>query len=283
MTKVAIVTDSTSYVPAELLAGKRVEVVPLTLIWGAETFKDGVDIQPDEFYTRLAKASVMPSTSQPSPAEFQKVFKTLLDEGYDVLAVLISNHLSGTVSSATQAKEALGNPSRIEIVDTQTVSMALGLLVLKAARAAAEGLSLAECKAVVEKYLPKVGMLVVVDTLEFLHRGGRIGGGKRFLGTALNIKPILEVTGGKLEAVQSVRTRSKALARLLELIEARSGKGHKISLGCVHASAEADAQAVIQQAKGVFFLTETIIAPVSPVIGTHVGPGTIGLAYCIED
>jgi len=221
MSKVAIVTDSTAYLPVEVIEQYNIHVVPLQLIWGEETFKDGVDIQPGEFYTRLQTADVMPTTSQPSAAEFKTLFEKLAAEGKDILAILISSGLSGTVASAVQAQKMLPEV-RIEIVDSQTGAMALGMHVLEAARAAAEGENLAACKALAEGAQAKSGVVFAVDTLEFLHRGGRIGGAKRLMGTVLNIKPILDVKDGKVNALDSVRTRRKAHQRLLELIQDRS-------------------------------------------------------------
>ena len=187
MAKVALVTDSTANIPKDILSQYQISVAPQELIWGEENFQDGVNIQPSEFYERLKTAKVMPSTSQVTPASFLNIFGSLLEQGYDILAILISNELSGTIASAIQAREMLKNPS-IEIVDSRTTAMALGFQVLMAARAAEQGASLAEVKAVANNAVDKVGVVFAVDTLEFLHRGGRIGGGKRFLATALKHK-----------------------------------------------------------------------------------------------
>ena len=200
MSKVAIVTDSTAYIPKEYLEKLHISVVPQILVWGNENFLDGVDILPEEFYARLKKATVMPGTSQATPAGFHKIFSQLLEEGFETLAICLTSDLSGTLASAIQAKEMLPKAT-IEIVDSRTTAMAMGFIVLEAARAAQAGASLAECKALAEKGVGHVGVVFAVDTLEFLHRGGRIGGGSRFLGTALNIKPILELKGGRIEAI----------------------------------------------------------------------------------
>ncbi|MCI0520923.1 MAG: DegV family protein, partial [Chloroflexi bacterium] len=220
MSKVALVTDSTAYIPKDLLAQYAISVVPQVLVWGDKTYEDGVDIMPDEFYGRLAKATVMPSTSQVSVLSFEKIFRTLSEEGYDILAVLLSAKFSGTIDSAVQARATFPQTS-IEIVDSYTIAMALGFQVLHVAKAAQGGSSLAECKALAEEARQHTGVVFAVDTLEFLRRGGRIGGASKFLGTVLNIKPLLEVTGGRIEAVEQVRTRSKSLARLVELVEER--------------------------------------------------------------
>ncbi len=208
MSKVALVTDSTAYIPKDLVAKYDITVAPQILIWGEENLLDGVDIQPGEFYTRLKSAKVMPSSSQVTPKFFYEIFKQQVDQGNKVLAVLLSSDLSGTIASALQAQDMLpGAP--IEIIDSRTTAMALGFQVLAAARAAEAGANLAEMKAVVEQAKNNVGVVFAVDTLEFLHRGGRIGGGARFLGSALQLKPILEVTGGKVEGIEKVRTRQQ--------------------------------------------------------------------------
>ena len=282
MSKVAIITDSTAYIPQEMMKPYPITVLPQVLIWGDETFRDGVDIQPVEFYTRLAKATVMPSTAQVSPVEFEKAFQALNAQGYEVLAITISNLLSGTMASAIQAKASLaGLP--VELVDSTTTAMAMGFQVLAAAKAAARGASLAECKAVAEASIPRTGVLVTVETLEFLHRGGRIGSATKFLATALNIKPIIEVTGGKLEGIEKVRTRRKALARLVELVGERTGGKKPLQISVLHANSQEDAEATLELAKSTYQVTEGSVTDVSPVIGTHVGPGTVGICWMVDD
>ncbi len=279
MSKVAIVTDSTAYIPPDLIEQYHLSVAPLVLIWGDDTFEDGVDIQPDEFYTRLAGAKVMPSTSQATPKTFHKIYTDLLEQDYEILAILISSALSGTVVSAVQVQAEMPE-APIEIVDSYNTAMALGFQVLQAARAAEEGANLAECKEVAEQAIEHTGVIFAVDTLEFLHRGGRIGGASRYLGTALNIKPILEVRDGRIEALEKVRTRKKSLVRLLELIGERIDGREPVRLATLHANSPQDAQELLDMAKDQFNPVETVFSEVSPVIGTHVGPGTVGLAYC---
>jgi len=281
MSKIAIVTDSTAYLPQPLVDQYHITVCPQILIWDQATYQDGVDIQPTEFYQRLKTAKVMPSSSQVAIPTFKSVFDNLLDQGYGVLAILLSAKLSGTVDSAVKAREA-SPQAPIEIVDSLTTGLEMGLHVLAAARAAAAGASLAECKAIAEQAQKHTHIFITFETLEFLHRGGRIGGAQRFLGTALNIKPILEIRDGRLEAVERVRTRSKALNRLIELVEQNVAGKKPVRLACMHANAEAEAKAVLLQAETRLGAIETILGDVSPVIGTHAGPGTIGLAYMTE-
>lgn len=279
MSKVAIITDSTAYLPDNIVEELKITVVPQVLIWGGEEFKDGVDIKPDEFYSRLSRASVMPSTSQVTPQSFIDAINPLHEQGYETLSILLSDDLSGTIKSAIQAKEMLPKDAVIEIVDSRTTSMAMGFQVLIVARAAAEGASMAECLELAKKARDCTGVVFAVDTLEFLHRGGRIGSGSKFLGTALNIKPILEVTGGKVEGIEKVRTRKKSLARLVDLLDERIAGRQPVRLATLHANAEEDAQECLAMAIERYKPIETILSTVSPVIGTHAGPGTIGLAY----
>lgn len=281
MRKVAIVTDSSPYIPEEIIREHNIHVVPLMVIWGEEDFYDGVDITPIEFYQRLEKAKVMPSTSQPSVADFEVLFRSLDEEGYDILAILISEDLSGTISSATQAKKMLPE-ANIEIVNSRTLAMALGFLVLEAARAANQGANLFECKRLVENSLDKVGVIFVLDTLEFLHRGGRIGAAKRFMGTLLNVKPVLGIEDGLVVPVDSVRTQKKALERIIGIIEERTQGQKNVRLATLHANNHETAQFVLDRAVERIPTVEKVFSEVSPVLGTHAGPGAVGLAYFHE-
>jgi DegV family protein with EDD domain len=278
MSKVAIVTDSTATIPNDIMAQYPLWEVPLVLIFGEETLEDRIDIQPSEFYDRLETDPIHPTTSQVTPASFQKIFKQLLDEGYDILAVLVSPKLSGTVESANQVKAEYPDAA-IEVFNSESIVMGLGWQALMAARAAKEGASLAECKEVVEKAKPMTGVVFAVETLEYLHRGGRIGGGAKFLGTALNFKPILEIQEGAVESVERVRTRKKSLARVVRLIEERIDGRKPLHLAALNANAEEDARWLLDVGCAHLNPDEKMYTDVSPVIGTHVGPGVVGLAY----
>ncbi|MBL8102008.1 MAG: DegV family protein [Anaerolineales bacterium] len=283
MSKIAIVTDSTSFLPAEYVKKHNITVAPQVLIWGEETFRDGVDIQPAEFYTRLKTAKTMPSTSQVSPASMQAVFQPLIQQGFEVLGIFVSSKLSGTIQSAVQAKEIMGPAGeKVTIVDSLATSMALSLIALAAARAAEAGASLKDCVAAAEKTRENSGLFFAVDTLEFLHRGGRIGGAQRFIGSALNLKPILALKDGRVEGVERIRTKSKAHDRVLELISEKVQGKSNIRIATLHANASEDAKALLERAAQQNNPVETIFAEVSPVVGTHAGPGTVGLAYSFE-
>lgn len=280
MAKVALITDSTTNVPEALRKGYDIHVVPSLVIWGGQELRDGFDIQPTEFYKRLASSKDMPTTSQPSPAAFKEMYEKLSKEGFsDVLCVCISAKLSGTIASAEQAKPLMSGIN-VEIVDARSASMGTGWPLLEAARAAKAGKSLSECADIARKASQQTGVLLMVDTLEFLHRGGRIGGGARFLGTALNLKPILEIQDGALEAVERVRTKAKALDRIVELAEQRIAGRTPVHLAVLHANAAGDAQALLDQASKRIKPAEVApLADVSPAVGTHTGPGTLGIAF----
>jgi DegV family protein with EDD domain len=278
MTKVALVTDSTANIPAEYVQRYNIQVAPQILVWGNETYRDGVDMQSEEFFRRLSSAKVMPTTSQASPQSFHDIYKQLLQQDFSILTVVLSEELSGTLISARQARERFpGAP--IEIIDSRTTAMAMGYIVLLAARAAEEGATLDECKALAEAACKNTGVIFTVDTLEFLHRGGRIGGAARLLGTALNLKPILEVVNGRVEPVERVRTRKKSLSRVIELVEERIAGRQPVRMATLHANAPEAAQQLLEEANQRFHAVESIFAEVSPVVGNHAGPGTVGLTF----
>ncbi|MBN1303225.1 MAG: DegV family protein [Anaerolineales bacterium] len=283
MTKIALVTDSTAYIPKDYIKQYNITVTPLVLIWGDETFEDGVDIQPDEFYSRLQTAEVMPSTSQTTPATMQKTFAALLDKGYEIVALFISSKLSGTVQSAVQAKEAFSaGKEKIHIIDTFSTAMAMGYQVLAVARAISDGADIDDCLSLAEKARNNTGVYFAVDTLEFLHRGGRIGGAQRFLGSALNLKPILALQDGRVVAVDRVRTKRKAIDRVQELVAAQVNGKSSIRLATIHANAKDEAKQLLERASNDLGAIESVRSEVSPVIGTHAGPGTVGLAYMYD-
>ncbi|MGD8760216.1 MAG: DegV family protein, partial [Anaerolineales bacterium] len=265
--------------PQQLLDEYGIQVLPQILIWEGETLLDGVDITPTEFYHRLSSAKEMPTTSQVTVGAFKDVFEPLVEQGTPILAILVSSELSGTVQSAETAKEMFPGAT-IEIVDSRSVSMAMGYQVLAAARAAAEGQSLDQVAAIARKGSEHTGVLFAVDTLEFLHRGGRIGGASRLLGTALNLKPVLELRDGRVEATEKVRTKSKALARVLDLVAQRIAGAENVRLAVLHANAQEGAKAMLEAAVARCHPVESVMTDVSPVLGAHAGPGTVGLAYC---
>jgi len=283
MSKIAIVSDSTAFLPAELVERYAITVVPLIVIWDEKNFEDGVDIRPLEFYTRMKSSKTMPSTSQVSVGNMHKAFQTLAEQGLDVLGIFISSKLSGTIQSAMQAKEMMGSAGeKVTIVDSLSTSMNMGFVTLAAARAAADGASLQDCLAVMEKARQNSGVFFAVDTLEFLHRGGRIGSAARFFGSALNLKPILTLKDGKVEGMERIRTKSKAHDRVMELVMEKVKGKSNVRLATLHANAPEEAKALLDRAAAQSNAVETIFTEVSPVIGAHTGPGTVGLAYSFD-
>jgi DegV family protein with EDD domain len=283
MSKIAVVTDSTAYIPNELVKAHHISVVPLVLIWEEKTYRDGVDIQPAEVYARLKTAKTLPTTSQPTVGDMQNAFQELIDQGFEVLGMFISAKLSGTLQSALQAREALGTSGeKVHILDSNATAMAMGFPVLAAARAAEAGAGIKDCIAVADEACQHVGVYFVVETLEFLHRGGRIGGAARFIGSALNLKPILELKDGRIEARDRVRTKSKALDRVMELVGEQVKGKSKIRLSTLHANAEQEANDLLNRASAEFGAIESILTSVSPVVGVHAGPGTVALAYMTD-
>lgn len=279
MSKVAIVTDSTAYLPENLVSEYNITVLPLVVIWGEETLRDNIDITPEQFYERLQKEEAMPTTSQATIQSFTDAFQELHGKGYDIFAVTISSGLSGTMDSAIQAKNMVPD-ANIELFDSQTSSLPMAFIALSAARAARRGASLEEVKQVAEAVRDHNQVYFAVETLEFLHRGGRIGGASRFLGTALGLKPILYLNDGKVEALEKVRTSKKAHARLISILEEQlEGKSPINMIGVVKAAADEAADNLVAQIKERFTPDELMVADLSPVIGTHIGPGATGVAY----
>jgi len=276
--KIAVVIDSTTTLPENYLPEMELQVAPAIIIWGDEELKDGVDIQPKEFFERLATAQVMPSTSQATPFMFQNIYSGLLEKGYQILVVTISSRLSGMYTSAVQAKEMFED-AKIEVVDSLTGTMTIGLSLRRVFDAIKAGASLQECRKVLENALANTGVLLTVDTLEFLHRGGRIGSAQKFLGSALKLKPILELVDGQLEGIEKVRTRSKALSRLVELVLDRIGERRPVEIAALHANAESVAEELVEELKKRLEISVSYVTSVSPGVGTHLGPGTVGVTF----
>jgi DegV family protein with EDD domain len=280
MSKIALVTDSTTYMPPELVKKYNISIAPQVLIWGDQTYKDGVDIESSEFFTRLKTAKVMPTTSQVAVISFQEIFQGLVDQGYEVLALLVSSRLSGTVQSAIQAKDLMSSArEKVNVVDSQSVAMALGFQVLAVARALEDGASLKDAIALAEKSYQYTGVFFAVDTLEFLHRGGRIGGAQRFLGTMLNMKPILAIQDGRVEGIDRIRTKNKSHDRVLELTIEKVAGRTPVRLATLHANAAEEAKTLLTRAEQALHPVESLLTEVSPTVGTHAGPGTVGLAF----
>ena len=276
--RIAVVTDSTCDLPRDLAQEHNIHIVPQVLIMGTKTWRDGVDIDPPAFYELLQTSSDFPASSQPSVADFIEVFSGLAEEADGIAAILVSDELSGTLNSARMAKESLPDVP-IEIVDTRSVSVQLGFIVLAAARAAAAG---ADLQTVVDTARAMIGhsnVYFVVDTLEYLHRGGRIGAAARLFGTALNLKPLLAIRDGIVQPVTKVRSRRKALATLIELLDEELAGKEQIQMAVLHVAAPEEADRLAEQLVARYQPAEMIRSECGPVVGTHVGPGTLGVVY----
>jgi DegV family protein with EDD domain len=271
--RVAIVTDSTADLPTQLAKARTVTVVPLTLNFDGQSLLDGVDITPADFYRRLPAAATHPTTSQPSPGRFAEAYSALLAEHDSVVSIHISAKLSGTYASARQAADMV-DPARIRVVDSELVSMSLGLVTLVAATMAAKG---AEVEAIEAKMLDmraQVQTYFSVATLEFLRRGGRIGRASALLGSVLQVKPVLCIRDGLVTPLERVRTFERALNRVVELTR-EVDRGHGVCVIVGHADSEADAERIGRELEPI---CETLmIQPLGPVVGAHAGPGVVGV------
>lgn len=280
MGRIAFVTDSTAGLPADQIEKYNVSVVPLQVIFGTQVFRDGIDLTQDEFFRRLKEAKTLPTTSQPTTGDFEATYKQLLDDPNvdSIISVHISSKLSGTYSASQQAAERVGGSKKISIIDTLTIYMCEGLMVINGARAAEQGKSHDEIVAMLEAMKSKTRLLVVLHTLEYLHRGGRIGGAQTLVGNLLNVKPILHIKDGQVEPLERVRTHRKAMERVVEIgIETMQGRPCQVSVG--HAQASEDASILSRMINEKMNVTEEFGSDLGPVISTHTGPGVLGFVY----
>jgi fatty acid kinase fatty acid binding subunit len=275
---IKIVTDSTAYLPEATVRQHDIRIVPLCVHFGEEAFKEGVELSNEEFYARLKEAPALPTTSQPSAGEFHEVFKELIEAGHEIVTLTISSKLSGTWNSAMAAKAMLPD-GRLYVIDSLSTSIGLQLMVEAAIEATAAGKSCQEIVELIEEIKQEMYILFVVDTLEYLAKGGRIGNAKAFLGTLLKVKPILILQDGAIEPLEQVRSKHKALARMLDLIEEHVGdKGPKAKIAITNALVEEEARALGQEIQVRLGCADPSVANLGPVIGTHTGPGVIGVA-----
>ncbi|HEX6350903.1 MAG TPA: DegV family protein [Candidatus Dormibacteraeota bacterium] len=274
MSSVAIVTDSTADLPADLARERGVTVVPLTVSLQGTDYLDGVDITAADFYRRLqAGAGAVATTSQPAPARFQEAYHRLLEKHDEVVSIHISEKLSGTYAAAVQGAELAGAGKRVRVVDSAMVSMPLGLMVL-AASGAASGGSAREVVERLEELRAQVGVFFMVATLEYLRRGGRIGAANALLGSVLQVKPVLTIREGEVTPLERVRTQERALARLVDLVREQD-RGHGLCAIVGHAASEATAERIASDIEDG--CESLLVQPLGPVVGAHAGPGTVGV------
>ena len=275
---IKIVTDSTAGIPEAMVREHDIRIIPLYVHFGEEAFKEGIDITNEQFYERLRTSASLPTTSQPSVGEFHEIFKELTDAGHEVLALTISSKLSGTWNSAMGALEMLpGAP--ISVVDSLSTSLGMYMLVESALGKIAAGATRQEVAVHLEELKGRLNILFVVDTLEYLAKGGRIGNARAFLGTLIKVKPLLVLENGVIEPCEQVRSKGKAVARMLELIEQRlAGKGAQAHVAIAHGMALDEALAFRKEVVAQLGCAEPPISEVGAVLGTHTGPGIVAIA-----
>lgn len=277
---IAIVTDSTAALPEEIRQRYHVHIIPTMLHWGAQSFRDGADITPQAFFERLKTDPVHPTTSSFSIGAAQEIFRAAAAGHSAVLGLHISAKLSGVYEIAQQARDLLPDLT-IRLVDTRVTAMALGFIVQQVGEACAAGASLDEGAALAQTMIPNAGVLLSPEVLTYLQRGGRIGAAAAMVGGLLDLKPILDLQDGMLHPLERVRSRKKALARMIDVAVGRLNGKPKVRIGAVHANAEDEARVVAQtmaERLGAS-VVQTTVGPVSPTVGAHIGPGTVGLCY----
>lgn len=284
--KLRIVTDSTADIPQEIRENYGIEAVPLKVHFGEETYLDAVTLQPEQFYDKLAAAAQLPTTSQPSPADFLDVYKKMLEEDPDthIISIHLSAALSGTYQSAELAKSLLEQPERLTIFDTRSASYGIGMLVVAAAEAVKAGKSTEEVLEIIQTMRESTTVYFLVDTLEYLQKGGRIGKAAAVLGSLLNIKPILTIDqDGEVASVDKVRGSKRAVQRMIELFKQDYDPAKKVDVAVVHSNDLAAAEQLVAVVGEHYNIGNIVYTKIGPVIGTHVGPGTVGMFMRYSD
>jgi DegV family protein with EDD domain len=273
---IRIVTDSSSDVPHEIAAEHQVEVVPLTIRFGDEEFVDRLDLTTASFWERLILTEHLPETAAPSAGFFEETYRSLISEGATgIVVITISSELSATFQSAVIAAEKVKGHVPIQVIDSMSVGMGLGLPVLEAAALATDGASLDEVADHASRSIASTSIVAALDTLEYLKRGGRVGSTQAFFGGLLNIKPLITITDGVVAPLGRVRTRSKAIAALEERAAAI---GPAIKSAAVFHGAAGDIDSIVERIQQHLDVP-VIVSMLGPVVGTHTGPGTVGIAY----
>jgi DegV family protein with EDD domain len=270
---VLVVTDSTSDIPPALAKSLGVEIVPLSVRFGDEVFLDRIEMTQDQFLERLKTASDLPKTSQPPTTAFEEVFRKAIDNGREVVCVTIASKLSGTFNSARLAADAV-DANGITIIDSKSVSMTLGWSVIEAATAAGEGKNVSQVAVAANDALARSHLFAVLETLDYAHRGGRIGRASHLIGSMLSIKPILTVKDGEVTPLERVRTWRKAIERLGEIARSHAPLN---GLAVAHAGNPEDAEQLADQLSDLVPTDRLIVTDVGPVIATYAGPGAVGV------
>lgn len=277
MGRIALVTDSTCDLPKGIVEQYGVHVVPLNVIFGDENLLDGVDLNPEQFFQKLQISPYHPSTSQPAPGDFAVVYDRLRQEYDHIISVHLSAGLSGTHQSAEMARDMFPDVD-ITVIDTRAASIGLGWIVLLCARAIEEGKPLAEVLRICRAASEQQHILLTVESLEWLHRNGRIGKASVLLGSLLNVRPILHVEDGVVAPYDKIRGKTeKVMSRMVQAMQEFVATGQPVYLGVVHAERPELAQALAQLVGDTYQVKETLITTVGAVIGVNTGPGTLGL------
>ena len=276
---IRIVTDSSCDLPTDLVQQYGITVLPCYVVVDDQTFKDGLEIQADEFYRRLQADGRTPTTAQPTPSDFHEVYSDLIDQGDQIISIHVSSKLSGTLNSAEQAKASLDDSSAVEIIDSHLASIPLGLVVLDAAVLASEEQDLHEVAAKIRQTLGLHHGLFALDTLEYLHKGGRIGKARAFMGSVLHVKPILRLQNGEAYPVERPRTRERAMRRLVQLTQELAPVKR---LAVIH-STDANRMAELKQSlTGILPVAQIIESRFGSTLGTYIGPDALGVAITQE-
>ncbi|MDP2872705.1 MAG: DegV family protein [Bacillota bacterium] len=276
MVAVRIVTDSTADLSEEHVKDCGLTVIPLNVHFGDETYKDGVDLTPEQFMVKLKSTPAIPRTSQPSAGEFLEIYRRLAADGDEVVSIHISGRLSGTIASADAARGMA--EGSVTVVDSLSASQGLAMCAMVAGRAAQAGRSKDDILALVQRLIPETYIIFSVDTLEYLQKNGRIGRAQALLGSLLNVKPILILDkDGVVAPYDKVRGKSRVIPRLVSAVKERIPAGTKVRIAAIHAQAEDAAQALLEETGKHYQVQEKWVAPIGPVIGCHTGPGAIGV------
>ncbi|MBM3132316.1 MAG: DegV family protein [Chloroflexi bacterium] len=271
---VKVVTDSTADLPDGLIRELGITVVPLNVNFGTKSFRDGIDITADEFYRRLPHTDPLPTTSQPTPADFIHVYEELGKETSEIISIHISQKLSGTHNSATLAHAGIKTASRIEIVDSFEASGGLGLIVVQAAKAAKRGANLDEVLSITRDTMSRTHFFGTVDTLRYLHKGGRIGKAQALMGTLLAIKPIIGMREGEVHPFGKARTRKKVIAHFIEMVKELMPIDEMTVL---HSTTPEEAAEIMKELASIAGKECLYDSRIGPVIGTYLGPGALGI------
>lgn len=272
---IRIVTDSSADLPPELAREWNIIVVPCNVVIDDVNYKDGVNLSPDDFYRRLGSSQHAPTTAQPSMADFQSVYQDLLGQGHEVVSIHVSGKLSGTLNSAERARESLGEDSPIEVIDSQLASLAMGLVVLRAAQLAHEAESYRDVAAQIRSGLSETQCILVLDTLEYLHKGGRIGKAQAFLGSVLNVKPILKLWDGEVHPVERPRNLDRGVRRLAELAHEYAPVSQ---VGVIYSTESERADDLKHRLADLLPEEEIVTSRFGATLGTYVGPKSVGVA-----